>query len=353
MRLLDRYIASAIAGGVLISLTVLLSLFAFFGFVEEMGEVGRGRYGVWQAMQYVFFSLAPIAYQLFPIAALIGCIMGLGGLASNGEITAIRAAGVSLNRLLWSVSKVGVLMMMFALLLGEGVAPYAEEHAQKVRGEAISGEIMRQGSQGVWAKDGDQFIHIQDVISPTQLANLTIYRLAKNNTLQQVSRAEHAEYQHDHWLLQNMEVMGFVSGEVNSYVEQFAWRSTLDPEMLEVVQLDPDAQSIWGLYQYVNYLQENGLAASRYEMALWSKVMTPLVTLVMMMLAVPFVMGSLRSVGIGQRVLVGTLIGLSFHLLNQMSNYIGLVFEFNAMLSALLPTIIVSISAWLLIRRLR
>lgn len=353
MRLLDRYIATAIAGGVLVSLTVLLSLFAFFGFVEEMGEVGRGRYGVWQATQYVFFSLAPIAYQLFPIAALMGCIMGLGGLASNSEITAIRAAGVSLNRLLWSVSKVGIVMMMLALLLGEGVAPYAEEYAQKVRSEAISGEIIRQGSQGIWAKDGNQFIHIRDVISTTQLANLTVYKLSENNTLQQVSRAQQAVYQQDHWLLQDIEVMGFVSGEVYSHAEQFAWRSTLDPEMLEVVQLDPDAQSMWGLYQYVTYLKENGLAASRYEMALWSKVMTPLVTLVMMMLAVPFVMGSLRSVGIGQRVLVGTLIGLGFHLLNQMSNYIGLVFGFNAMLSALLPTLVVSVAAWLLILRLR
>ena len=135
-------------------------------------------------------------------------------------------------------------------------------------------------------------------------------------------------------------------------VETQAWRTTLDPEMLEVVQLDPEAQSIWGLYQYVDYLQQNGLAAGKYEMALWSKLVTPLVTLVMMLLAVPFVMGSLRSVGIGQRILIGTLIGLGFHLLNQMSNYIGLVYEFNALLSATLPSLLVSVVALLLIRRI-
>jgi len=109
---------------------------------------------------------------------------------------------------------------------------------------------------------------------------------------------------------------------------------------------------MWGLYQYIGYLQENALASGRYEMAFWGKVVTPLVTLVMMMLAVPFVMGSLRSVSISQRVFVGILVGLGFHLLNQMSNYAGLVFELNAVVSAFLPTLIVSVVAGVLIRRL-
>ncbi len=353
MRLIDRYIANAIIGGVVITLFVLLSLFAFFGFVEEMNDVGRGNYGVWQAVQYVFLSLAAIAYQLFPIAALIGCIMGLGGLASNSEVIAIRAAGVSLNRLLWSVSKVGILLMAFSLFLGEGLAPYAEEYAQKVRGEAISGDIQRQGSQGVWAKDGVQFIHVQDVISTTELANITIYQLTENNQLQQVRRVEQAHYSDDAWRLQDIEVISFIGGDTLQKIAEQSWRSSLNPEMLEVVQLDPNSQSMWDLYLYVDYLQENGLSSARYEMAFWGKVMTPFVTLVMMMLAVPFVMGSLRSVSIGQRILVGTLIGLGFHLLNQMSQYVGLVFGFSALLSALLPIALVSVGGVLLLRRLR
>ena len=351
MRLLDRYIANAVMGGVLLTLFVLLSLFAFFGFVEEMSEVGQGRYGAWEASQYVLLSLVPIAYQLFPIAALIGCIMGLGTLASNSELTAIRAAGVSLNRLLWSVSKVGLLMMLVVLLIGEGGAPYAEEKAQQIRSEAITGDIKVYGSKGMWVKDGEQFIHIQDLISSRQLANLTIYQLTEGHQLQQVSSVAQALYGDNHWRLQGVANTNLATGEVTVLAEH-SWRSILDPEMLEVVQLDPDAQSMWGLYQYVSYLQQNGLASGRYEMALWSKMVTPLVTLVMMLLAVPFVMGSLRSVGIGQRVLIGTLIGLGFHLLNQMSNYIGLVYEFNALVSALLPSFVVSVVALLLIRRM-
>lgn len=352
MRLLDRYIANAVMAGVMLTLFVLLSLFAFFGFVEEMSEVGQGRYGVWEASQYVLLSLVPIAYQLFPIAALIGCIMGLGTLASHSELTAIRAAGVSLNRLLWSVSKVGLMMMLLVVLIGEGLSPVAEEKAQQIRGEAISGDIKLYGSQGMWVKDGDQFIHIQDLLDTTRLANITVYQLGAHNQLEQLSRADKASYQQDGWLFEGVTLTQF--GEQYDYSElpQSYWRSTLDPEMLDVVQLDPEAQSIWGLYQYVDYLQQNGLASGQYEMALWSKLVTPLVTLVMMLLAVPFVMGSLRSVGIGQRILIGTLIGLGFHLLNQMSNYIGLVYEFNALLSALLPSAVVSLVALFLIRRM-
>ena len=162
-----------------------------------------------------------------------------------------------------------------------------------------------------------------------------------------MSRVAQALYEGNHWRLQGVSNTNFATGEVTVLAEQ-SWRSILDPEMLEVVQLDPDSQSMWGLYQYVSYLKQNGLASGRYEMALWSKMVTPLVRLVMMLLAVPFVMGSLRSVGIGQRILIGTLIGLGFHLLNQMSNYIGLVYEFNALVSALLPSFVVSAVALLL-----
>lgn len=353
MRLLDRYIASAIMAGVAITLFVLLALFAFIGFVDEMSAVGRGNYGTWQAIQYVFLSMIPIAYQLFPIAALVGCIMGLGGLASHGELIAMRAAGVSLNRLLWSVSKVGMLMMALVLLLGEGLAPYADEFAQKMRAEAITGEISLQGDQGIWAKDEQAFVLIRDVITSSQLANLTLYEFSENNQLLGVSTAAQALYQGGQWQLQGVEVVSFAATPGVSEMARKNWQTTLGPEMIEVVTLDPDSQSMWGLYQYINYLQENALASGRYEMAFWGKVVTPLVTLVMMMLAVPFVMGSLRSVSISQRVFVGILVGLGFHLLNQMSNYAGLVFELSAVVSAFLPTLTVSVVAGLLIRRLR
>ncbi|MCF6217965.1 MAG: LPS export ABC transporter permease LptG [Gammaproteobacteria bacterium] len=353
MRLLDRYIANAIIGGVAITLFVLLALFAFIGFIDELDAVGRGNYGLWQAIQYLFLSLIPVAYQLFPIAALVGCIMGLGGLASHGELIAMRAAGVSLNRLLWSVSKVGLLMVFVVLLLGEGVAPYAEASAQKLRSEAITGKISLQGEQGMWAKDEQEFIRVRDIIMADQLANLTIYQFSENNQLLSATTVARALYEEGQWQLQDVEVVSFTGGAAVSKRAQQTWQTSLDPEMIEVVQLDPDSQSMWGLYQYINYLQENAIASGRYEMAFWGKVVTPLVTLLMMLLAVPFVMGSLRAISISQRIFVGTLVGLGFHLFNQASNYVGLVFGFNAPLSALLPAIIVSIVAGLLIRRLR
>jgi lipopolysaccharide export system permease protein len=265
---------------------------------------------------------------------------------------AIRSAGVSVKRIAWSVFKVGGLMMVVALVLGEVLGPVAEDYALNMRNQAISGDIRSHGDKGLWAKDGKQFIQIDDVLTLKHLGKVTLYEIDNQNRIVKVTTAHQANYIDNYWLLHDVQVRDFGSGVLVSESKEKKWHSKLTPEMLDVVRIDPDAQAIVGLYQYVDYLKDNGLASGRYEMAFWGKVVTPLVTIVMMMLALPFVFGPLRSVSIGQRIVVGTLLGLGFHLFNQMSNYVGLVFELNPFLSATMPAFFFTFLAVYLLRRI-
>jgi len=350
MKILDRYIANAIVSGVTITLFVLLSLFGFFAFVEELRDVGQGNYGVWQAMQYVLLSLAGLAYQMFPIATLLGAIMGLGGLASNSELVVIRAAGVSLNRIIWSVLKVGFWIMALSIFLGEVVTPLAEEQAQQIRAMALNGEISSQ-EDGLWVKEKDNIAQIGELYSLKHLGQITVYQMATGQRVDRVVHAAQARYDGKGWMLSDVQVKDFSTGQVVAEHAQFHWRSKVTPEMLDVVTVKPKFQPIVGLYNYIEYLQANGLASGQYEMAFWGKVVTPLVTALMVVLAIPFVFGPLRSVGIGQRILVGSMVGISFYLFNQMMNYVGLVFEFNPFLSSVLPTLLFAGLAVYMVRR--
>lgn len=338
MRILDRYIATSIAVHTGIVLFVLLALFTFFAFMDELGEVGRGSYGLAQAGQYVLLTVPRMIYQIFPIAALIGSMAGLGLLARHNELTVMRAAGVPLTRIVWSVMKVGLVLVIIVTIIGEWIAPRSESRAQVLRSVSMSENISFKGKNGLWARDGTSVVNVREIMPDGKLAGIYIYDFAEPNRLKQITQAKHAVYQHDHWMLQEVTHQQFEVDSVrSSHVTEEEWSTRLSPDLLSVVIVKPDTLSVAGLHNYVNYLHENGLKAERYEVAYWSKIAAPFVTGVMVFLAVPFVFGSLRSVSAGQRIVVGMLLGVGFYLFNQVTTYVTLVYELNPVAGALLP----------------
>jgi lipopolysaccharide export system permease protein len=313
MLILDRYIARHVAMGILLVMGLLLSLFTIFSFMDELNRVGRGSYETLDAVLYVVLLIPGLIYQLFPMTALLGCTIGLGVLASSSELTVMRAAGVSLNRIVWSTMKVGLVLVALTLIIGETVAPIAEQHGRTLRSVAISDKLAIHGKSQLWARDGNSFVNVRKILPGS--SDLT-------------------------------------SKQVTSHrQEKLIWDTNLSPDLLSVVTLLPATMSIQGLYQYIDYLKKNGLDAATYEYALWGKLIAPLITGVMMFLAIPFVFGPLRSVGVGHRVLVGALVGIGFYIANQMFAYVGIVYNFNPVLIAILPAGLALIVAYWMLRR--
>ena len=155
MRILDNYIARHIISSSATVLLVLLAIFTFFLLIDEFDQVGRGSYGVPQAFFYTVLRLPGLIYELFPMAALIGSLLGLGTLMRNGEITVIRAAGVSKVRVVKAVMKAGLVLVVSAMIFGEFVAPAAEGYAREYRSMAINDRITLQSGNGFWARDGN------------------------------------------------------------------------------------------------------------------------------------------------------------------------------------------------------
>jgi lipopolysaccharide export system permease protein len=352
MHILNRYIAKNILVGVLLVMAVLLSLFTFFQILDELGDVGKGRYDTGKAIMYVLMTLPTTAYQLLPITALLGCTIGLGVLANNSELTAIRSAGVSLEQIIWSVLKIGLAIIVIGFVIGEWVAPVAEQKAQTMRSVARSSHLSLRGSQGLWARDGTQYINVRTVLPGRRLNNIYIYEVDHQHHVTHILHAASAYYRDDNWILENVQHSYIVKGNVVAdHEKQHVWDTNLSPELLNVVTVKPNTLSIWGLYQYIEYLESNGLSAEHYKQSLWTKATLPVVTVLMVLLSIPFVFGPMRSVSIGTRILVGTLVGIGFHLASQMFSYLGLVFDLNSAFSALLPTLLAMLVVVLLLRR--
>jgi len=342
MKLIDRYIGIAVISTTAIVMLVLLSLFAFTTFINELDDVGKGHYGLKEAAIYVSASLPRLAYQLFPSVALLGSIIGLGVLASNSELLVFRASGYSLLRIISAVMKTGVVFVVLMTLLGEMLAPITEQYAQNMRSQALSqSETVPFKKEGFWARDGDYFLHVRDMYPDGTLGGITIYNINQNHQLTEMIKAKQAFFSNDGWVLHDV-VKNSIE-EDNVLVETaktLNWQTLMSPDLVSIVTVNPDFLSAWGLFKYIRYLKSNGLESDRYEQAFWKKLVAPIATAVMVFLAVPFVFGTLRTVPVGQRVFVGTLVGVGFHILNQGVGFIGLVYGWNPFLVSVLPTIL-------------
>lgn len=352
MKLIDLHIGKAVVGGALLVMCVLLALFIFIEFISELDRVGQRDYTAWKALQHVLFSVPRLTYELMPLSALLGSLIGLGLLASNNELTAMRAAGISTARISLAAVKAGLLLVLLSVWLGEWVVAPAEEYATKVRSAALSGQDAMHTRDGFWTRDGEAVVNVRAVLHDGDLAGVDIYEFGEGRRLERMSSAKSAVWRDGRWWLREVSRSEFGPRDVRmEQLPELAWDSRINPELLEVIAIKPGSMSISGLWHYIDYLKDNNLNTGRYEIDFWTKVILPLATCVMVFAALPFVFGPLRSVGVGQRMLVGVLVGLGFYLLNQTVGHLGLIYGLNPLACALLPTLLLLAGSLYMMRR--
>jgi lipopolysaccharide export system permease protein len=353
VKIIDRYIAAAVATGTLIALLIVVGLDIFFNVIAQIDNVGRENYTLMTLVQFVVLITPQSMYELFPMAALLGSLMGMGGLSANSELVAMRASGLSIWRIIRSVLQVGVLMLIVAVFVGEVVAPVAERHGQQLRAAAMNRTISFLSSHGLWVRDEDLFINARRVLADNTLTDLTIYEFDDEARLKVVTQAVEAQYQDGQWILHDVSQTEFTDDRVLvRHDEQMARVSTLTPDLLGIVALKPENMSIRDISQFISYLEENGLDTRQYRYAFWGRFVTPAAALVMLFISVPFVFGSLRSVSAGQRVFIGMLVGFGFYLMSQIVSQMGQVFGFHPLLMMMVPVTVFMLFGIRAVRRL-
>ncbi|MCD5970315.1 LPS export ABC transporter permease LptG [Pseudomonas quasicaspiana] len=348
---LDRYIGKSVFVAILAVLGIILGLASLFAFIDEMGDVSDS-YTLLDASSFVLMTAPRRVYEMLPMAALIGCLIGLGSLASSSELTIMRAAGVSIGRIVWAVMKPMLVLMIAGVLIGEYVAPAAENQAQANRSLAQGSGDAQSARHGMWHRQGDEFIHINSVQPNGILYGVTRYRFDNERHMLSASFARQAKFNEDHWSLNDISTTFFRDGstEVIKTADE-RWDVALSPQLLSTVVMPPDSLSITGLWQYAHYLADQGLSNGRYWLAFWTKVLQPLVTVALVLMAISFIFGPLRSVTLGQRVFTGVLVGFTFRIVQDLLGPSSLVFGFSPLFAVLVPAGVCALAGVLLLRR--
>lgn len=351
MRKLDRYIGRSVVTAILAVLGIILGLASLFAFIDEMGDVNAA-YTATDAASFILLTAPRRVYDMLPMASLIGCLIGLGALASSSELTIMRAAGVSVGRIVWAVMKPMLVLMICGVLVGEYVAPPLENKAQAERALLQGSGDAQTGRHGAWHREGNEYIHINAVQPKGLLYGVTRYRFDGQRHLLESSFAKKGQYETDQWVLSDVTTTVFHENSTEIVTSaQLPWKVNLTPQLLDTVVVPPEALSISGLWSYIHYLSDQGLNNGKYWLAFWTKVLQPMVSAALVLMAISFIFGPLRSVTLGQRVFTGVLVGFVFRIVQDLLGPASLVFGFTPLLAVALPATLCALGGLWLLRR--
>jgi lipopolysaccharide export system permease protein len=351
--ILDRYILRHIIQGAFLTLLVLASISLFFIFIGELGDIGRGYYTMLHVIEYIALRIPGKVVEFMPLAVLIGTILSLGGLASNSEIIAMQASGVSVVGLLRPVILSAILLALLTFIVADVVVPVSETSARSIRTSAINNTPAIIGKKGIWVKDASQVIHI-DVLRPGGRAEgIEIYQLNEEGKLIQTLIAETANQIEDQWRLETVWSVQYKNNSIQSkdFVE-LIYTGKISSKLLDALLIEPRQMSSVDLHDYKAFLVKNNLDDSVESLVFWQKIFLPLTVIVMCLLAVPFVLGSQRQGNAGQRLIIGILLGLAYVVSSRLITQFGIQVNLLPIINAIAPTVLFFIlSIYLLYRK--
>lgn len=376
MKTARRYIASEIYRSTIAVTLVLVGLFMFFDMIENLDNLNE-RFTFGSLLLLQLMQIPTRLYDLLPIALLIGAIIALAGLAQRNELVVLRVSGISSRRLLGMLWMGTIPIMVFALLLSEGVTPYAESKTGQLNLQLLGKSSGARMNSGYWFREPTdngalRVINISRISSEREVENIRIYNFDAEGKFKELIHAQRGLFQHQELQLTQAKLIRtdfdletalmdptapLTPLSTQTMLDSYTISTSLTQARLLASELQPDRMSIMGLLDYIQYLEDNHLQSNRQVVALWRKGVYPFTLLVMITLAAPISFLQTRKGGAGLKVFGGILIGVVFFMINQLALNLGMLNNLPPWLTALAPNtialVIASLALYLIERKNR
>ena len=351
MKILDKYIAKQILFSVFSVLGILVVVVGLLDLVDEIKKVNEG-YSISLAFLYVLLNTPQNIYEVFPIATLMGSLIGLSRLSSTSELNAAKSSGLSFSKIILITLKTGILIMILTFLIGEFVAPKGQQIANNIKNLSESTRLSMKNTNGIWIKNENSFIHIAKIYPNKVVQEISLYRFNKKQQLIESIYSEEGHYIDKKWIMKNITSTSFENKNIEiKNSKEATFEEFIDLDLFDIMTIKPNQMTFLQLKTYINYLKENSMESKNYELAYWSKFSIPLSCLVMFLLTTPFVHSNIRSASFGQRIFVGILTGVSLFLFNQTINKLSIIINMPPFLGSFLPIFILLVLSLYIIKR--
>ena len=346
MKIRERYITKTLLNYTLIVLLVWLGIYGFFNFLTELNNVGTENYTILEASKYVFLQMPEVAYDQASPVILLGCVLGMGHLATTGQLLIFRVAGNSILNITWLTLKTALLFIATIIVFGELLAPILTNYSESSRSSALGESNLLANQNGFWIRDGDNFINVKKNIDGTLFSGITVIEVNSSNKIERVIKSENALFDGNSLDMSGSKIFSIDESssfdrislkERNSYDKTVSF----DQDLIDSLEKEPEDLSTWTLIKQIRFLSDNKLRSGVFEVELYKRLIQPITLIAMILLAMLFIFGSTRDVTLGRKIFFGVALGLSFEMLSRVASAMALGLDFNPLLSSILPSILI------------
>jgi len=357
MKIRDRYITKTLLNYTIVVLVVWTSIYSFFNFLAELNSIGKEGYTILSAFTYIILQLPEVAYKQASPIILLGCILGMGHLATTGQLLIFRVSGASILKITLLTLKNSLIFVFFFILIGEFLAPISSNFSESSRSSALGNSSISTNQNGFWIRDGDNFINVKRNIDGILFSGITVIEVNSSNKIERVIKSENAIFDGDSLDMSGSEIFSIdESGYFDkiSLKERNSYNKTVsfDQDLINSLEKEPEDLSTSTLIKQIRFLSDNKLRSEVFEVELYKRLIQPITLIAMILLAMLFIFGSTRDVTLGRKIFFGVALGLSFELLSRIASAMALSLDFSPFLSSTLPSIMVMfISIILLLKK--
>ena len=357
MKIRDRYITKTLLSYTSVVLLVWLSIYSFFNFLEELDSIGKADYTTLEAIKYILLQMPELAYKQASPVILLGCVLGMGYLATTNQLVVLRVSGNSILKLTAITIKIALTFVIVILAFGEFFVPLASEEGEKVRAKALGQSFALQSREGFWIREGVNYINAINNIDSSSFTDVTIYQVSPSNKIETIITSESADFDGSTTLaMKNANIISI--NEINNSIEITSKKRnnynkivSFDQDLIETIKKEPKELTTRKIYKHIQFLDDNKQASSIYKVELYKRLIKPVTLVAMILLAMLFIFGSNRDVSLGRKIFFGITLGLSFEMLSRVSGALSLSFNLSPLMSAVLPTLVIIVLAIVLLSR--
>jgi len=350
MKIKDRYIANTLLTYSIVVLLVWLSLYSFFNFLAELNSVGKVNYTILEAFKYIVLQLPEVAYDQVSPVILLGCVLGMGHLATTGQLIILRTSGISILKLTWLTLKNAIIFLIFLTLIGELVAPTLTTYAENERSNALGQNRLSNSQDGFWIRDGDNFINVENNVDGRLFNGITVIEVNKSNKIERVVNSQSAIFDGQNINMDSTNIFSIDStnslGDIDLKERNlYKKRVAFDQDLINSLEKEPKDLTTFTILKQIQFLTDNKLRVEVFEVELYKRLVKPITLIAMILLAMLFIFGSTRDATLGRKIFFGLAIGLTFELISRIGGALALSFDFSPLLSTFVPAVAIMIIA--------
>jgi lipopolysaccharide export system permease protein len=351
MKIKDRYIANILLTYSIFVLLVWLSIYSFFNFLAELNNIGTFNYSILEAFKYIVLQLPEVAYDQVSPVILLGCVLGMGHLATTGQLIILRASGISILKITWLTLKNAIIFLFLITMIGELVAPTLTTYAKNERSNALGQDSLSSGQDGFWIRDGDNFINVKNNVDGSLFNGITVIEVNnESNEIERVVESQSALFDGQNIDMDSTNVFSINSENLFDEISLkernlYKKRVAFDQDLIDSLEKEPKDLTTFTILKQIEFLTDNKLRSEVFEVELYKRLVRPITLVAMILLAMLFIFGSTRDASLGRKIFFGVAIGLSFELISRIGGALALSLNFSPLLITFIPAIAIMIIA--------